>query len=214
MEAKNSSSMSSDSKQFVGSLHWALLSPTSVMATFLFGISALLGSCGFIPYQEFPNHQEFPFGIHGESDVIAKYGKPKTKSVYTVNSEVIRQDCYVGKDTIPFGRTSRLCYLFWKEQLVGYQYVSSADPDARELSLGKVQKLEKGTSTKKEVIAALGNPSGVFSYPLVADEKGTGFYYVPSKFFFSEGGNTVEAVISFDKAGIVSDISVSGRLPE
>ena len=187
----------------------------------LITVSVLLSSCGFGPYRPFPNHEEFPFGIRSEADLYSKYGQAKTAYAYTVNSEVTKQYCYLGRGFNPFAPTgvSKTCYLLWKDSLVGYQYAGAgtSDPDAKDVTLSDLDKIVKGVTTKPEVIKLLGQPNGIYHYPLVKDKGEEGFYYVPSTVLFMDwidNADAAEVVIVFNKMGIVIEVTASGRISQ
>lgn len=180
----------------------------------LIAVSTLLSSCGFTPYRPLPNYEEFPFGIQSEADLYSKYGQAKTAYAYTVNSEITKQYCYVGRDLVRLKGVSKMCYLFWKDSLIGYQYAGTSGQDTKDVALSDLDKIVKGVTTKSEVIKLLGQPNGIYHYPLVKDKGEEGFYYVPSTVLLIDTTDAAEVVIVFNLMGIVTEVTASGSISQ
>jgi hypothetical protein len=103
-----------------------------------------------------------------------------------------------------------LNYTLFNNVMVGAEYDSTYSGEDTEFDTSKVTSISKGKSTRAEVIALLGKPSGEILYPLVTDKKGSGivYSYTYSRFaglFTTSTANLL--VVSLNKEDVVSNIS-------
>jgi len=103
-------------------------------------------------------------------------------------------------------------FAFLDQVLVSYQFVSSFKADHTDFDENKVATIKKGVTTRDEVVALLGPPTGMQIYPMVAgkDDTGLGWSYAQvrgSAFSLKVYQKTV--VVSVNPAGVVTDVQLT-----
>lgn len=103
---------------------------------------------------------------------------------------------------------------FFENTLVGEEFTSSFKADNSDFNSDLVAKIEKGKTTRSEVIALLGKPTGAVIYPLIKSphEKGIVYTYSQAKgsVFNMQFHNKLLTVV-FDKADIVTDVQYTAN---
>jgi hypothetical protein len=99
--------------------------------------------------------------------------------------------------------------------LVSHQFVSSFKADHTDFDETKVPSIKKGVTTRDEVIALLGAPTGMQIYPMIAgkDDTGLGWSYSQVRGGLAIKIHRKALVVSVNPAGVVSDVqmTVSGE---
>jgi hypothetical protein len=117
------------------------------------------------------------------AQVIEQYGRPLQRLVEEANGERIEFTAYgrAAPDQTPWqpGITpARLMgFYFWQGRLAGYEFTSSAESDTTYFSLRKAAQVTQGIG-RDELIALLGQPSGVYGYPLIPQRDAEGLVYL------------------------------------
>jgi outer membrane protein assembly factor BamE (lipoprotein component of BamABCDE complex) len=97
----------------------------------------------------------------------------------------------------------------FNDVLVGQEFQSSFPNDATEFDETKVSAINKGKSTRSEVLALLGSPSGEAIYPLIKNkaEKGIlyGYSHVKGSVFNMKFYSKL-LIISFDANDVVTEV--------
>ncbi len=101
-------------------------------------------------------------------------------------------------------------YSFYNDTLVGIQFTSSYASESTKFDTDKIASIQKGKTTRAEVIALLGNPSGEVIYPVIADKKGRGLVYSYNwgrfaGIFTAFTSNLL--VVSVDENNVVTNVS-------
>jgi len=109
------------------------------------------------------------------------------------------------------GRT--LGFYFFNDVLVGHEFSSSVTADHTDFDDSNVGQIIKGKSTRAEVTALLGKPSGFYIYPMIKTQSGDAAVYQSSKvsggFIITPSIFSKSLVVTFDPSGIVTDVEYS-----
>jgi len=115
-------------------------------------------------------------------EVIGSYGQPDSVSLIERNGKKIECVEYayytamgfaLGKG--PVGRTAS--FLFNDGVLIGYLYTSNYPGDSTDFELSKANLIKEGESTRQDIEAILGKPTGEAVYPLIDAEEGREIRY-------------------------------------
>lgn len=163
-----------------------------------------------------PAQDTLRLGKATQDDVIKLVGKPNaTNDNIQLNGEKVKSITYFFMKGAAFygmimpQRT--LVYSFMNDVMVGEEFNSSFDEEKTEFQSEKVGTLVKGKSTKADVIALLGKPSGEVMYPLVKDKKGRGLVYaytVSRLAPFVAPTTRYRAFITLDENNVVTSVSM------
>jgi hypothetical protein len=143
-------------------------------ATIVLAAALLLGGCAGKNFIK-PDAAEFKLGETTYSQVVNKMGEPRSKGEEVKNGESIKTVtyAYAASGVEPFqagvipARAMR--YYFNRDVLVGKEFVSSFKSDHSNFDEKKVPAIEKGKTTRPEVIRMLGRPSSSFIKPMVKE---------------------------------------------
>jgi len=142
----------------------------------------LLAGCAGTDFKR-PDASVLKVGTSTIGDVIRVMGPAKQTGEVLKNSCRIRQSTYVYATAIGTalygGVTPARVVTFstYNDLLVGEQFVSSFKEDGTDFDDSKASAIVKGKTTKSEVIAALGSPSGEAVYPLVKNKGDSAILY-------------------------------------
>lgn len=163
-----------------------------------------------------PAQDALTLGKSKSVDVISVVGMPPTvkKDDVPVNGEKITVMTYREFRGAKFwgmiAPQRTLTYSFHNDVLVGEEANSSFDEDSTEWNTGKVGQIVKGKSTKGDVLAVMGKPSGEFIYPLNKDKSGKSIVYAYTVTHhagvFSPTSNYI-LVVSLDDKDVVTGVS-------
>ena len=184
----------------------------------LFGALLLLG-CSVKVGQDFkkPSNDALILGQSTYTQAIDQLGKPHKEAIKTVNNQQINEITYLFVDTSGEGVESRvvpakiLSLSFSDNKLVGQYFLSSFKLDNTDFDDSKASMIKKGETSYSEVIAMLGNPTGVRIAPLVSLPSVKGISYgisVTKKRVIGSGSDSSKKMIDieFDDKNIVSKI--------
>ena len=162
-----------------------------------------------------PASEKLTLGKSTSSDITNLVGKPTFQNDNTViNGEKSRVMTYYYNDGAKFWgliipqRT--LTYTLFNDTMVGEEFNSTMDGENTEFDGSKAVAIQKGKSTKSDVIALLGKPSGEVIYPVIKDKNGRGLVYAYSYARFAgifTSYNNYLLVVTFNDKNIVSDVS-------
>jgi hypothetical protein len=152
-------------------------------ATIVLATAAIfLGGCAGKNFVK-PDSAEFKLGQTTYSQVVNKLGEPRSKGDEVKNGEAIKTITYayatsagepLQAGVIP-ARAMR--YYFNREVLVGREFISSFKSDHSNFDEKKVPTIEKGKTTRPEVIRIFGRPSDSFIKPMVKETSGEAIGY-------------------------------------
>ncbi len=140
-----------------------------------------------------------PFGVNNDAKI-------NNENVKTATYVYLKGAKFYGM-IIP---TRILTYTFFNDVMVGDEFQSSFSEDSTEFDGNKVASILKGKSTKADVIALMGRPTGKLLYPLIKDRNETGivYAYVVSRHApFHAPTTRYLLIITLDSQNIVTTIS-------
>ncbi len=178
-------------------------------------ITALVALSGCASNFVRPASEKLTLGKSTSADIANLVGKPTMQNDNAViNGEKSRVMTYYYNDGAKFWgliipqRT--LTYTLFKDTMVGEEFNSTMDGENTEFDGSKAIAIQKGKSTKSDVIALLGKPSGEVIYPVIKDQNGRGLVYSYSYARFAgifTSYNNYLLVVTLDDKNIVSDVS-------
>ena len=111
-------------------------------------------------------------GVTTYDDIVNRMGDSFAEDVYKKNNKQFKLIGYTYASTGGSATSKRVIagrqqlFYFYKDILVGQQFTSSWQVDHTDFDETKVEQINKGESTKEDVINLLGRPSGKLIYPL------------------------------------------------
>jgi len=166
-----------------------------------------------------PSADALKIGETTYSQVILIMGQPRREGVSTKNEKQLKVISYsyatVGGEPLHDGVTPgrAQAFYFHNDTLVGHEFVSSFKDDNSDFDDSKVASIVKGKTSRAEVTQLIGKPSGAYIYPMIKAEKGDAAVYL---FLETRGSGFTGIkffrkllVVSFDTAGVVSDVDYS-----
>lgn len=186
----------------------------------LLGLAMLLVGCVSAgrDFQR-PASQELVLGKTTYAELSQRLGPARSQSVSRVNDADLDMVNYgyaeSGGRALVSGVTPgrNLMFYFHKGVLVGHEFVSSFANDATDFDEGKIDAIQKGKTSRAQVIAMLGQPVGEYSPPMVKQEIGNralGYLYVQVK---AAGGfsppklHNKKLVVTLDANDVVTDVN-------
>jgi outer membrane protein assembly factor BamE (lipoprotein component of BamABCDE complex) len=182
----------------------------------LLAAAAMLAACaggGFIR----PAPEALQLGGTTQPEVVKLMGPPAARETMVRNGKNIEILSYAyvteaekrhGDPTVIAGRTLNL--FFHEERLIGHEFTSTIAADHTDFELRKMRAIVKGKSTREDVAALLGRPSGLIAFPLVNTPSAAMLYAYRENRRVPFGAPmtfTKTLLISFDERGIVNDLS-------
>jgi hypothetical protein len=152
------------------------------------------------------------------AEINGRFGSPYRESTVIKNEKTLRMASYAyataGGDPLATGVTPArsIDFACLDQVLVSYQFVSSFKADHTDFDENKVPTIKKGVTTRDEVVALLGPPTGMQIYPMVAgkDDTGLGWSYGQVRgSAFSLKVYQKAVVVSVDPAGVVTDVQLT-----
>ena len=140
-----------------------------------------LAACAPSAYVE-SNPSAIRFGVSSVQDVKNQIsgGRLDEESDITINGKPIHTLTYqYVKSTAFWGATSQsryALYLFYNDKLVGKEESSFIEGESTNFDVDKAKTIKNGT-TRQQVVAELGKPSGTFIYPIAKNPGDTGIAY-------------------------------------
>jgi len=159
-----------------------------------------------------PAKDTLTLGKSTHDDVIKLVGAPAIpEGKATVNGETVQTITYAYYEGAKFygliAPQRTLSYTFFNNVMIGNEFNSSFDEDTTRFDTDKVTAIVKGKSSRSDVIAALGTPSGEVLYPLVKDKNSRGMVYAYSirRQGWINYNNFV--IITLDDKDVVTEVS-------
>jgi len=178
--------------------------------------AATLAACaagGFIR----PEPEALKLGETTQPEVVKLIGQPAARETMVRNGKHIEILSYAyvteaekhhGEPTVIASRTLNL--FFHDERLIGHEYSSTLAADHTDFELRKMRAIVKGKTTREDVTALLGRPSGFIAFPLINTPSAAMVYAYRQNRRVPFGAPltfTKTLLISFDERGIVNDLS-------
>lgn len=183
-------------------------------AFFAFVAIAVLSGCAGTDFKR-PEPDALRVGKSTQADVIRVMGTPLQTGEVLKNEQKIKVSRYAYAEGAGTGRypgvvpARAMVFSTFNELLVGQEFVSSFPQDATDFDESKVSGIVKGKTTRAELIAALGKPTGDAVYPLIKNqnEKAVVYSYSHAKgSVFDMKFYSKTLVVSFGANDIVSDV--------
>ena len=178
-------------------------------------IAALVAFSGCASNFVRPPSESLTLGKSTSADIIKLAGKPTSQNDnFKINGEPTKVLSYYYNDGAKFWgliipqRT--LTYTLFNDTMVGEEFNSTMDGEKTEFDTSKANTIQKGKSTRDDVISLLGKPSGEVIYPVVKEKNSRGLVYAYSYARFAgilTSYNIYLLVVIVDDKNIVTDIS-------
>ena len=113
-----------------------------------------------------PDPASFTLGQTTEQEIQARFGKPDGRATARVGDKLVTTLRYAyaeARSTVVPVRT--MAYAFHEGRLVGFDYMSSFAADQTGFDELTVKRIKRGETTRAEVLALVGKPTGQFVYP-------------------------------------------------
>ena len=130
-----------------------------------------------------PDSGELKLGQSTYAQVLAKMGEPRSTGEVFKNGENVKTVTYVyastGGEPLESGviPARAMSFYFHRDQLVGQEFLSSFKSDNSNFDESRVPAIEKGKTTRAQVVQALGKPTATFLKPMVPETTGEAIGY-------------------------------------
>lgn len=117
-------------------------------------------------------------------DIINQFGKPYQEAIRLKNEDMIKTITYayssVGGTALYDGVTPAraIAFHFLDDFLVGYEFTSSFKKDNSDFDDTKIALIKKGVTTRDGVVTLLGDPEGMYAYPLIEGRANEAMVYM------------------------------------
>lgn len=182
---------------------------------YLLPLVLLLTSCAGKDFVR-PSPEAFKLGQTTYAQVVNQLGEPSKTGDVLKNEKRLKSIVYVyattGGEPLENGviPVRALGYYFFNETLVGEEFISSFKSDHSNFDDQKVTRIQKGQTTRADVIQMLGKPTASYIPPMVKQSSGEaiGYAYTATRGGVFSGLKTFTKVlqISFDENGVVLDV--------
>ncbi len=185
----------------------------AAMGLALAGVALLMAGCAGSNFVK-PEPGRFVLGKTTEQELSKALGKPYRVGTVDKNGKSLKSLTYayanVGGETQHKGVTGARseAFYFHEGTLVGTEFSSSFKDDGTDFDETKVAKIEKGKSSKSDVIQLLGPPGGEYMAPLIANpgDRALVYTYTQAKgSAFNMRFYTKTLVVSYEPGGLVTD---------
>jgi hypothetical protein len=168
-----------------------------------------------------PPSDALTLGTTTETEVRQRLGEPRRKGTSMRNGVTITTLAYGYSLAMPYVddvKTRGMGFYFLNGVLVGYDFTSSFPEDKTRFDDGKVPQIERGRSTRQDVVALLGQPSGMYAHPLIKDKESTGLVYLfvdtdRHPFVVGVKQRRKLLIVTCDGQGVVTDVAYSTSEP-
>ncbi len=147
--------------------------------------------------------------------ITARLGSPYREGTVTKNDQQIKTSSYayasVGGEAAAEGVTAARSqgFYFFNNKVVGYEFTSSWKEDSTNFDSAKVSQINKGESTRSDIVRLFGNPGGKYIYPVIPNsgEDAVNYLYSQTKgSAFNLKLYQKLLVVTFNKQGIVTNV--------
>jgi len=181
---------------------------------FAFFVAFVLAGCAGTNFKR-PDAGALVLGKSTTADVTRVMGTPMQTGELLKNNEKIKTLRYAYAEGASTGRypgvtpARAMVFSTFNDLLIGQEFMSSFTNDATEFDETKVTSIVKGKSTRADVIALLGKPTGDVAYPLAKTKGDTGIVYGYSHVkgsVFNMKFYSKMLIVSIDASGVVTDV--------
>jgi len=170
------------------------------------------GGCAGHDFTRPPSDALF-LGKTTEAEIRQRLGDPYREGTVIRNGETMKSLTYAyasGAASLAGGVTPARgqSFYFWNGVLVGHDFTSSFDEDRTDFDMTKIQQIRKGETTEAGVVGLLGQPQGVYTYPLIPDRGDRAIVYLYSQTrgpAFNLEFYRQQLVVTLDGSGLVAD---------
>jgi len=144
-----------------------------------------------------------------------RYGAPYREGVATHNDErvIVLSYAYATTGGTPLEAgvvpARGLELQFWKDVLISHAFISSFADDNTNFDEARRDRIIKGKSSRDEVVALMGRPSGYAIFPAIKQKSGEAAVYVYQAVrgsAFNMRFYRKALIVSFDDKGIVTEV--------
>ena len=150
--------------------------PIIILLTFSTILTGCVGGRNFTR----PDRESLHLDKTTYEEIMTKYGDSFRQVKLNKHGETINQIIYSYAYAMPYTTNLNVrtaSFYFANAILIGYQYVSSFPEDDVKFDAEKISLINKGSTSRAQVITLLGNPAGYFKYPLIKEKNTTGLVY-------------------------------------
>ncbi len=147
--------------------------------------------------------------------VVARLGAPYREGVITKNDQQIKAASYAYASAGGEGAAEGVTpargqgFFYSNNKLVGYEFSSSWKEDSTNFDGGKVSQIQRGKSTRSDVVRLFGNPGGKATYPMIPNKDEDSVNYLYNQVTgtaFNLKFYQKQLVVMFNKQGIVTNV--------
>jgi hypothetical protein len=186
-------------------------------ATTLLLVMMLFAGCASGVDFKRPDAANLNLGLTSEKEIRDRYGDPRGETTLLKNEKTIKVLSYAHAEAAPYVEkipVRAMTYSFHEGRLVGFDYSSSFSSDKTDFDDGLVTQIVQGETTKDQVVALLGKPTGMLIQPMVKEPGQQAYVYSYSRtdkdpFATHFRRTTKTLVVTFDGKGIVVEKNLS-----
>jgi len=170
-----------------------------------------------------PQADTLQLGKTTYTEVLERYGEPRRTGTATRNGQALKTLSYayaVGTPYVDDVPTRASGFYFLDDRLVGYEYLSSFKEDKTDFDSAKIGQIKRGETTRVQVIALLGQPGGVYVYPLIKARGDLAMVYLfldatrHPLVGFTAKTRLKKLIVTLDDAGLVTDVDYTESNPK
>jgi hypothetical protein len=167
-----------------------------------------------------PEPSSFVLGKTTQQEILQRMGKPYQTGTTEKNGKTLQSASYAfahaGREALYDGVTPARTQVFFFLDgiLVGAEFSSSFKLDGTDFDETKLAQLEKGKSTRADVIRLFGPAGGNYIAPLTTDSADGALVYIYSQTkgsAFSLRFYHKILIVSYDKSGVITDIQYTAQ---
>jgi hypothetical protein len=135
-----------------------------------------------------PSADSLRLGKTTYAEIVARFGSPYREGTMLKNEHIVKTISYaystkLGESPAVSGITPARAtgFYFVDLVLVGHEFTSSFEKDHTDFDETKITQIKKGETTKDQVIALIGQPTGTYIFPLVQRKDENGLVYLYSQ---------------------------------
>lgn len=186
--------------------------PILKVAVIVFAI--LLGGCAGTNFVRVTDDTLVP-GQTSYEQIKTRLGVPYREGITIKNEKQMTTASYAyasaGGSPVTEGVTPARSqgFYFWEKTLVGYEFTSSWKEDSTDFDSSKVTQIQKGVSTRNDVVRLLGAPGGKYIYPMIPSNEEEAISYLFSQVAGSVFNLKVyrkQLIVTYNRQGIVTNV--------
>jgi hypothetical protein len=180
----------------------------------LLAIAAAMAGCAGTNFKR-PDAGALEVGKSTSTHIAQVMGQPLQTGESLRNGEKLKVLRYAYAEGAGTGKypgvvpARAMVFITHNDLLVAEEFVSSFSTDATDFDEGKVPSLVKGKTTRNDVIALFGKPTGTAVHPFIKTkgESAALYTYAQAKGnAFNMKFYNKSLIVSFDRTGIVTDV--------